>query len=145
MPDLALTAAHTIGQAALAHARSLSLQPILVVVLDSRATVKCALAEDGTSTGRFAVAFGKANGALAMGMGSRALADRATGLPSFFQALSSVIPGGMLPGPGGVLIRDASGATIGAVGISGDLGDNDERAGIAGVEAAGLIAVPGEP
>jgi uncharacterized protein GlcG (DUF336 family) len=145
MPDLPLTAARTISEAALAHARVLGLLPILVVVLDSRATVKCALAEDGTSTGRFAVAFGKANGALAMGVGSRALADRAKSLPSFFQALSGVIPGGMLPGPGGVLVRDASGATIGAVGISGDVGDNDERAAIAGIEAAGLIAAPGEP
>jgi len=144
MADIGLDAAEIVGKAALAHARELKLLPILVVVLDGRATVKFAAAEDGTSTGRFAVAFAKANGALAMGMGSRALAQRARDLPVFFTSLSGIIPGGLMPGPGGVLIRNASGEVIGAVGISGDIGDNDERAAIAGIEQAGLVAVPGE-
>ncbi len=144
MTDMTLPTAEAICRAALTHARTLGLLPILVVALDSRATVKCVLAEDGTSTGRFAIASAKANGALAMGMGSRALAQRAQKQPHFIQALSGLIPGGMLPGPGGVLVRDASGAVIGAIGISGDTGDNDEKAAIAGIEQAGLFAVPGE-
>jgi uncharacterized protein GlcG (DUF336 family) len=37
-----------------------------------------------------------------------------------------------------VLVRDGSGAIIGAVGISGDTSDNDEAAAIAGIEAAGF-------
>jgi uncharacterized protein GlcG (DUF336 family) len=45
--------------------------------------------------------------------------------------------------PGGVLIRDAAGDVIGAVGISGDTADKDEGAAIAGVQAAGLKADPG--
>ncbi len=40
--------------------------------------------------------------------------------------------------PGGVLIKDADGEILGAVGISGDTSDNDEAAAIAGIEAAGL-------
>ena len=43
-----------------------------------------------------------------------------------------------------VLIRDAAGAVIGAVGISGDMSANDEKCGIAGIEAAGLKADPGK-
>jgi uncharacterized protein GlcG (DUF336 family) len=43
-----------------------------------------------------------------------------------------------------VLIRDKDGDVIGAVGISGDVADNDEKCAIAGVEAAGLTADPGK-
>jgi uncharacterized protein GlcG (DUF336 family) len=42
-----------------------------------------------------------------------------------------------------VLIKDASGDILGAVGISGDTADKDEACAIAGVEAAGLKADPG--
>ena len=143
MTDLTLQQAQAITAGALAHARSNNLLPLLVLVLDSRAAPKACAAEDGASRGRFDVAHGKANGALAMGQGSRTLAKRARDTPSFFASLSTVVSGGLVAGPGGVLIRDADGAIIGAVGISGDLGDNDERAAIAGIEEAGLTADPG--
>jgi uncharacterized protein GlcG (DUF336 family) len=45
--------------------------------------------------------------------------------------------------PGGVLVRDAAGAVIGAVGISGDVSDKDEACAVAGIEAAGLTADTG--
>jgi uncharacterized protein GlcG (DUF336 family) len=48
-----------------------------------------------------------------------------------------------VPSPGGVLIRGSDGAVIGAVGISGDVGENDELSAVAGIEAAGLKADPG--
>ena len=48
--------------------------------------------------------------------------------------------GRVVPVPGGVLIRDAAGAVIGAVGISGDVSDKDEACAVAGIEAAGLKA-----
>jgi uncharacterized protein GlcG (DUF336 family) len=40
--------------------------------------------------------------------------------------------------PGGVLVRDARGALVGAVGISGDTSDNDAEAALAGISAAGF-------
>ena len=43
-----------------------------------------------------------------------------------------------MPVPGGVLIRDGAGEVVGAVGISGDTSDNDEKCALAGIEAAGL-------
>lgn len=46
----------------------------------------------------------------------------------------------MVPVAGGVLIRAADGALIGAVGVSGDTSDNDEAAASAGIAAAGLVA-----
>jgi uncharacterized protein GlcG (DUF336 family) len=47
--------------------------------------------------------------------------------------------------PGGVLVKDAGGETIGAVGISGDTSDRDEVCAIAGIEAAGLKPQVGAP
>jgi len=49
----------------------------------------------------------------------------------------------MIPSPGGVLIVGAEGEVVGAVGISGDMGDNDEVCAMAGIEAVGLSAIPG--
>jgi uncharacterized protein GlcG (DUF336 family) len=43
-----------------------------------------------------------------------------------------------------VLIRDAAGAIVGAVGISGDTSDNDETCAEAGIAAAGLVADAGK-
>ena len=144
MPDLTLQQAQTIVTSALAHARQAKLMPLLVLVLDARAAPKACAAEDGTSLARYDGAHGKAHGALAMGLGSRTLARRARDMPSFFASLSTVISGGLVAGPGGVLVRDSSGAVIGAVGVSGDVSDNDEAAAIAGITAAGLQADPGE-
>ncbi len=42
-----------------------------------------------------------------------------------------------------MLIRDASNAVIGAVGVSGDSSDNDELVAVAGITAAGYASDPG--
>jgi len=78
-----------------------------------------------------------------MGFGSRTLFDRAAKTPQFFTALYAASGGRVVTNPGGVLIRDAGGDVIGAVGISGDTSDNDETCAIAGIKAAGLTADPG--
>ena len=63
--------------------------------------------------------------------------------PQFFNALYAASGGRVVTNPGGVLIRDAAGDSIGAVGISGDASDKDEACAVAGIEAAGLNADPG--
>ena len=73
-------------------------------------------------------------------MGSRAVSKAAVERPHFMQGLAGVSDGRVVPVPGGVLVRDASGAILGAVGISGDTSDNDEAAAVAGIEAAGFTA-----
>ena len=137
MTELTLKAAQTIVAEALAHARRENLKPLAVAVLDARGALKAAAAEDGTSLKRFEVAHGKAYGALALGVGSRALGKRAEQQPTFIAAASHVIGGALVPVPGGVLIK-SDGRVVGAIGISGDTSDNDERAALAGIEAAGL-------
>ena len=137
---LTLDQAHTILHAAIAEAGKRNLKPLAVLVLDARGALKAALVQDGSSLARDKVAFGKAYGALAMGLGSRALHKRAEEQPYFISAVNGLLGGSLVPVPGGVLIKDASGAVLGAVGISGDTSDNDEAAAKAGIEAAGLTA-----
>jgi uncharacterized protein GlcG (DUF336 family) len=137
---LTLAAAQTITSEALAHARRQAFRPLAVVVLDARAAVAAAASEDGTSLKRFEIARGKANGALAFGVGSRKLGEMAAERAHFFAGVAHVVGDGLVPGAGGVLVKDTSGAVIGAVGISGDTSDNDEAAAVAGIVAAGLVA-----
>ena len=74
---------------------------------------------------------------------SRKLAEKAKNNPSFIQALTVTSGGRMLPNPGGVLIKDPDGTIIGATGVSGDTGLNDEIFACAGIEVAGLVADAG--
>jgi uncharacterized protein GlcG (DUF336 family) len=143
MTDLTLDIARKILDAALAKVVEKKLKPMAITVLDARGCVKASLAQDGTSLMRGEIAFGKAYGALALGIGSRAIFQRAQEQPYFVDAISTMTKGAMIPVPGGVLIHDAAGALLGAVGISGDTSDNDEICAVAGIEAAGLKANAG--
>lgn len=140
---LTLQLSSTIVDAALAAATEKGFAPLAVVVLDVGGHDLVVKRSEASSFYRTEIARTKAFGCLGMGMGGRDLAKRARGVPAFYAALATVTSGGLLPMPGGVLIRDASGTIIGAVGISGDTGDNDESAALAGIAAAGLIADPG--
>jgi uncharacterized protein GlcG (DUF336 family) len=124
--------------AALTAARQRNFKPLAVVVLDARGALRALAAEDGTSLKRAEIAIGKAQGVLAMGVGSRRLAAMAAERPYFLAAATHAVGGSLVPVPGGVLIKDAAGAVVGAVGVSGDTSDNDEIAALAGIEVAGL-------
>jgi uncharacterized protein GlcG (DUF336 family) len=100
--------------------------------------VKAAQREDGASMFRIDIATGKAWGAAAMGVASRALAERAKDNPNFFLGLAATSHGKLLAQPGAVVIRDASGKLIGAVGASGGTGDEDEAICVHGVQSVGL-------
>jgi uncharacterized protein GlcG (DUF336 family) len=137
---LDLSVAQKIIDGALAYAVEHKLKPLAIGVLDARGALKAFAAQDGTSLKRGEIALGKGNGAIALGMGSRALFKRAEQQPFFIAAATAAIGGSLVPV--GVLIKD--GATlIGAVGISGDTSDNDEAAALAGVTAAGLTGETG--
>jgi uncharacterized protein GlcG (DUF336 family) len=141
--SVTLAQAATIVDTTLKKARELKQMPQTVVVLDAGGHVVCVKREDGSGILRYDIAIGKAYGALGLGMGSRSLMERAAQNPNFFSSVAAASAGRLIPNPGGILIRDASNAIIGAVGISGDTGDNDEIVAVAGIEAAGLKADPG--
>src|SRR3954452_3539693 len=139
MSELSLDVARKILDVALAKGVEKKLKPLVVAVLDARGCVKISAAQGGTSLLRGEIAHGKAYGALAMGMGSRALFQRAQEQAYFVGAVNTLAQGRMVPVPGGVLIQDG-GVLLGAVGISGDTSDNDEACAVAAIEAAGLKA-----
>jgi uncharacterized protein GlcG (DUF336 family) len=142
MAELTLDVARKILDAALAKAVEKKLKPLCITILDARGVTKMTAAQDGTSLMREEIANGKAYGALAMGMGSRALFQRAQEQAYFINAANALAQGRLVPVPGGVLIQDGT-TLLGAIGISGDTSDNDEACAIAGIEAAGLKANPG--
>ena len=140
---ITLSQSRTLIDAALSKGRTLDLKPLSVVVLDPRAAMVAMMSEDGVSQMRARIAYGKANAAIGLGMGTRALMNRAEQQAYFIQAVNGVAGGDMVPVPGGVLIQNDDGVLLGAVGISGDTSDNDEAAAVAGIKAAGFIAVTG--
>jgi uncharacterized protein GlcG (DUF336 family) len=136
-----LETARRIVDGALQKARQDDLQPLAVAVLDAGGHLLAFAREDGAGIIRPDIAIGKAWGALGMGTGTRGLKEKG---PEFLAALASMAGGGkVVPSPGGVIVRDADGAALGAVGISGDTGDRDEACAIHAIEAAGLVADPG--
>lgn len=138
--NLTLETARRILDTALAKSTELKLKPLAIAVLDTRGCLVAFAAQDGTSLLRGEVARGKAYGALALGIGSRAIFKRAQEQAFFVDAVNTLAQGAIVPVPGGVLIRDGAGMLVGAVGISGDTSDNDELCALAGIAAAGLSA-----
>jgi len=137
---LTLTQANQIIHAALGKARELKLAPLTVVVVDTAGHLKAMQREDGASMVRQKIAIAKAWGAVNMGVSSRNLAGVALQRPDFMNALIDVADGRIMPVPGGVLIRTKDNSLIGAVGISGDVSDQDEYCAIAGIESVGFFA-----
>lgn len=143
MTAITLATADVIADAALTTGAERGFTPLCVVVLDAGGHALVIKRDERSAIGRVEIATGKAHGCLAMGLGGRELARRADAVPRFFTALASVLPHGIVPVPGGVLVRDRDGVLLGAVGISGDTSDNDEICAIAGITAAGLVADTG--
>jgi uncharacterized protein GlcG (DUF336 family) len=140
MTLLTLEKANKIIETAIRKARELNLSPLTVVVLDEAGHLKALQREDGASMIRQQIATAKAWGAVNMGVSSRSLAGVALQRPDFMNALINIADGKIMPAPGGVLIRDADNNLIGAVGISGDSSEQDERCAIAGIEGVGFFA-----
>lgn len=139
MSHLTLAQAHQIITAALEKSKLAGYPPMGIAVLDEAGNLKAFAREDGASMFRFDVARAKAWGAVGMGVSSRVLGERAKGNPNFFVSLAATSDGKFLPQTGAVLIKNAAGQTIGAVGASGGSGDEDEAICMAGVEAAGFV------
>ena len=143
MSGLGLDVARDIVAAVRAAGREQGLKPLSVCVLDAGGHLVAFEREDGSSTHRFQIAHGKAHGAIALGVGSRAIGEMAVERPHFVLAAAGAIGGALVPVAGGVLVCDDEGTVLGAVGASGDTSDNDESAVVAGVEAVGLVARTG--
>lgn len=138
--QLTLQQARDIIKVALGKGADMGLKPLTVAVLDAGGALLALERSDGSSRMRPDIAIGKANGAIALGMGSRAIFKRAQEQPYFVQSMNALADGVLVPVPGGVLIRADDGGILGAVGITGDSSDNDETCAAAGIESIGLVA-----
>ncbi len=141
---LSLALATTIVDTALATGRRRRYQPLTVVVLDAGGHLIAAKREDRSGILRFEIAFGKAWGALGMGRPARDFEQMAQNRPAFIAALTAASGGRLIPVAGGVLVTGGDGDVLGAVGISGDTSDADERCAIEGIHAAGFSSLPAE-
>jgi uncharacterized protein GlcG (DUF336 family) len=143
MRGLNLAQAMSIANGALAKARAANCKPMTIAVVDTGGHLLVLLREDGSGNLRPDIAFAKAWGTVGMGIGGRAMAERAQSAPHFWAALDSISNGRIAPVPGGVLVLEG-GQVVGGVGMSGDRSEVDEECAIAGIEQAGFEAEVGE-
>jgi len=116
--------------------------PLTYCVVDRGGHLVSAQREDNSSTFRFEIAFGKAWTSIALGHSTRFVEDRMTkNRPHFVDSLAAASNGRFIPALGGVLIRTrADGELLGALGITGDSGENDEQVAVEAIEACGFKA-----
>ena len=138
MSLVTLEQSERIIDAVLARGRELECRPLSVVVLELGARVKAFKKEDGSAMMRFEMAVGKAFAALALGRSSSLVRMRTEERPLFMSYLMSASEGQIFAEGGGMLIRDAQGEVIGAVGVTGDTQERDEELAAHGIRAAGL-------
>lgn len=138
MHRLTLAQANDLVAAAFADALQRGLRPLSVAVVDPGGNVIALQRQDGAPQLGPKLAVGKPAGALALGVTSRRLGEMAVERPHFIAALGGM--GTMVPAAGGVIVCDADGTVLGAIGVSGDTSDNDELCALAAIEAVGLAA-----
>ena len=139
---LTLTLAQTIVTDILDQARAAGSKPLCIVVLDPGAIPIAMAREDGAGISRPKLSLDKAEGALALSMPTRTLAQFHASDPAMHAILREATGKSLLPLAGGVLIRDAEGRMLGAVGVSGGSLDQEEGFAIAAVQRAGLVSDP---
>ncbi|MBP5954919.1 heme-binding protein [Pseudomonas anatoliensis] len=144
MQRLDLLTAMNMASEAMRFARNTGIKPLGVAVLDAAGHPLAVLRDEHATFLRPQIATGKARGCLGMGFGGRELARRAQAMPAFFDAINSLTGGEVIPVAGGVLIRNVEGLILGAIGISGDTSDNDERCALHAITKAGLVADSGD-
>ncbi|MBM4296316.1 MAG: heme-binding protein [Deltaproteobacteria bacterium] len=138
MSLLTLQQANRIIDAIFARAGELACRPMSVIVVEPGCKVKAFQKEDDSAMMRFEMAYGKAYAALALGRSSSLVRMRTEERPLFMQYLLRVSDDQIFPEGGGMLIRDANGDLIGAVGVTGDTQERDEELAAHGIRAAGL-------
>lgn len=138
MHRLGLAQANAMIDAAFAKGAELGVKPLTVTIHDPGGHLIACQRQDGASNMRVKLAGGKACGALALGVSSRTIGDMAVERPHFVAAVDTMAEGGMVPAAGGVIVCDAGGQVLGAIGVTGDTSDNDETCALAAIAAQGL-------
>jgi uncharacterized protein GlcG (DUF336 family) len=127
MRGLSLDEANTIIAATFAAAKKHKCRPMSAIVLDAGGRVKAFQKQDGASMLRFEICCGKAYGALALGRPSKLVLQKAREKPLFMESVERLADYPLFLEGGGQLIRDKSGEVLGAVGVTGDANELDDR------------------
>jgi uncharacterized protein GlcG (DUF336 family) len=135
MTELTLETAERIAKAAVAYARAGDFNKLGIAVIDAGNALKAALREDGANLAAIEIALGKARAALTFGCTSLQIADALAGNPLAGPSVMGVVDWPIVLIGGGVLIKDESGATIGAIGVAGGMPADDEKVATAAAHA----------
>ncbi|NCQ22837.1 MAG: GlcG protein [Rhodobacteraceae bacterium CG17_big_fil_post_rev_8_21_14_2_50_63_15] len=144
---LTLAQAQGIVAAALAGARSGPERFIAVCVVDAGGHPLAMLREERAPPLLSHIAEAKARTCVLYGRPTRLMRDWAEATPNWFHGVREValaragLP--LIASLGGVIIRAPGGALMGACGIAGEAGEQDEALGVQGIRAAGLVAEAG--
>ena len=138
--DITLEESLSICKEVLKKGRELKLMPLTVTVVDVAGVIRATMSEEGSGLIRSDIAYAKAWTCLAFNVSSNTLRDIFESQPRLAPAVSgmqTLADGKLVPTPGGMLIQK-DGKNIGAVGVTGDVSDQDEICAIAGIEASKL-------
>ena len=143
LASLNLATADALADGVIASATRNQFPPIVVTVLDRRGNALVQKRMDGDVHVAFPeFSYAKAYTAVALGVSSRAFRDKYTsdGDAAKIAQLTSMmaITGTMAAFPGGIALRNGAGEVVGAIGVSGAAGDEDEYCALRAVWDSGL-------
>jgi uncharacterized protein GlcG (DUF336 family) len=139
---ITLSVAQAIIADVLARARAAESKPLCVIVVDAGGIPVAMAREDGAGTSRPKLAMDKAEGALALSMPTRTLAQFHAADPAMHAILREATGKTLLPLAGGVLIKGQDGRILGALGVTGGSLEDEEGFAIAAIQQAGLVSDP---
>ena len=142
MKTIDLKTANRLIETAFKIARAHGHLPITCCVVDRGGHIVSAQREDNSSTFRFEIAYGKAWTCMSIHHSTRFVEDKmAKNRPHFVDSLAAASNGRFIPALGGVMIRDReSDELLGAIGITGNSGENDELVALEAIQECGLKA-----
>lgn len=136
-----LKSANAIIKAGLRLSRKRGYRPMTMCVVDKFGHIVSVQREDDSPLLRFEIAFGKAWGCLSIRHSTRFYEDTMVKIrPYFCNSLEAASKGKFITVYGGVMIRDKKGELVGALGVTGDTGENDEKIALAALKACGYTA-----
>lgn len=144
---LTLDAADAMCNAALEEAKRLKTNPVAVAVVDAAGHQVVVKRMDGGAACLSTIALAKAKSCTNLGMSTRVLRDKYADRTNQVLAMVDISGGEIAPFPGGVLCRDTEGdggGILGAIGVAGASGEQDEHCAIIGTEAVGFVPEPAE-
>jgi uncharacterized protein GlcG (DUF336 family) len=137
-----LSTAQSIIARLLSLAHAAGSKPLCVVVVDAGGVPVAMAREDGAGVSRPKLAMEKAEGALALSMPTRTLAEFYAADPAMHAILREATGKSLLPLAGGVLIKAVDSGILGALGVTGGALEQEESFAIAAIHHVGLLSDP---